>query len=116
MRYLLVCCMKYNGRYIYKFSMEGKVEMYGRSGFTIPIYSTIDLVGKPKQTKNISPTLNRSLEISQFDTMTDDISNFDNQVSPVERNISWFIKSAKFSLVAKGKVRSLIGTRSELSK
>ena len=59
-------------------------------------------MAKPKKAKNNYPILNRNLKVTKFDSLSDDLANFDNAISPVERNISWFINSAKFSLVAKG--------------
>ena len=88
--------------------------MYGRRGFTVPLYSCVDLTCAPIPMTNhlASGDLLRKCEdnitVSEFNSFTDEINNFDSGISPMLRNIKWFVETAEFRLVARdpaGKIK-----------
>lgn len=88
--------------------MKDKVQMYGRSGFTIPIYSTLELMAMPVA-KTHQPPINPNILVSEFNSLSNEIDVFDNEISPIKRNITWFIQTAHISLVAKTKEGNVKG-------
>ena len=90
---------------IHIFSLEGKEEMYERRGFTVPLYSTVQVTCKPilsiSQLASDQNCDKDDIIISDFNSLTDEIYNFDNCISPFVRNIKWFVETAQFRLVAR---------------
>ena len=90
--------------------------MYARSGFTVPMYSTVLTTGYPINMTNhmASGNLIRTCEknqitVTEFDSFTDEIYNFDFQLSPLLRNIKWFIETAEIRLLARDRNGKLTG-------
>jgi len=92
-------------------SMENKISMYNRSGFTIPIYSTIDIIATRRPSLDFTTkTSTTRISIFTADSMPESILQYDNSISPVWRDISWFINSAEISLKAEADDGSIKGT------
>ena len=98
------------------FSACGRESMYARSGFTFPMYSTLFATGHPISMTNHMASGNlirtcdeNQITVSEFYSFTDEIYNFDSQISPVLRNIKWFIETAEIKLLARDKRGKLTG-------
>ena len=91
-------------------SQVGREPMYERHGFTTEMYSTMMATAHPISVDNqlASGNLTRTCDqnqitVAEFDTFTEEIHNFDNQLAPLLRNIKWFLETAEIRLLARNK-------------
>lgn len=88
--------------------------MYKKHGFIIPFYSTVEVTCNPIPISNNSLFGNLekdNITISDFKSLTDEIYDFDNVISPMERNIKWFFETAECRLVAQDQTGKIKGEK-----
>merc|ERR1712048_139561 len=81
-------------------SAEGKEEMYGRSGFTQHLYSINHIMADPipmishvSTGELMEKCSDDSLKISEFNSLSEEINLYDSKISPLLRNIKWWIET-----------------------
>lgn len=83
--------------------MENKIQMYRKSGFLNPIYSTIDIIMTKKKNPEIFSSQCFSIrEFSKDQTvkLAEDVLNYDSTICSISRDLKWFCDSSKLCLKA----------------
>ena len=92
--------------------------MYGRSGFQTEIYKTRQIVCEPVTltSKIATGSLlfkanDEKTTISEFNSLTEEIYNYDSKITPFLRNIKWFIETSEYSFVARNHLNQVSGKK-----
>lgn len=106
----------YKDHEIFLNSVAGIEEMYGRSGFQTEIYKTRQIVCEPVTltSKIATGSLlfkanDEKTTISEFNSLTEEIYNYDSKITPFLRNIKWFIETSEYSFVARNHLNQVSG-------